>query len=74
MNPMIVATRMVAKDLTTDELVALYHAATAGFDARSVMGYEKAKSLFTEENGTKMHSATLEAFDSIVQERLEPGL
>ena len=73
MNPMIVATRMVAKDLTTDELVALYMAATAGFDVRNVMGYEKAKALFTEANGTKMHSAALEALDSIVKERLEPG-
>ena len=66
----LAATRMIAKNLTTDELSALYLTVTAGFDVRHVMGYEKAKALFSEANGTKMHSETLEAFDLIVNERM----
>ncbi len=67
----LVGTRAATDRLTTDELMALYVAATAGTNPKEVMGYEKAKGLFTEFHGTKMHPETLAALDIIVNERLE---
>jgi hypothetical protein len=74
-NPgVVVGVRMIAKNLSTDELVSLYMAATSGFDPRGVQGYEKGKALFAQEGGTKMHTDTLAVLDMIVQERLsEPA-
>lgn len=70
-NPsVIVAVRMVADKLTTDELLALYMAAMQGFNPVPVMGYEKAKGLFTEFGGARMHRDTLAVFGAIVDERL----
>lgn len=62
--------RMVTNQLTDEELVALYMVATASSDPTPVAGYEKAKSLFTEHDGTQVHSETLAALDVIVGERL----
>ena len=60
---------MTTDTLSNDELVALYIAVTAGFNPKPAMGYEKAESLFTEQDGTKMHSDTRAVFNMIVGER-----
>jgi hypothetical protein len=70
-NPgVIVGTKLILNTLTDQELAALYSVVTANSNPKPVMGYDKAKSLFTEQNGTKMHSDTLAAFESIVEQRL----
>lgn len=70
-NPgVVVGVRMMADRLTDDELSALYMVATFGNDPTPVMGYEKAKSLFTQHNGTRMHPDTLAVLGVIVDERL----
>jgi len=70
-NPgVVVATRLVTDKLTMDELVSIYMAAMQGFNPEPVMGYEKAKVLFTEFGGTRMHRDTLAAFGAIVDERM----
>jgi hypothetical protein len=66
--------RNATKELTTQEMASLYMAASLGNDPRRVTGYEKAKSLFTENDGTRMHRDTLAAFNSIVSERLDAEL
>ena len=72
MHPLIIASiRRTTDQLTNDELAAIYMAVTAGFDPRNVIGYEKAKSLFTEADGTKCHAETLKVLDSIVAERIK---
>lgn len=73
-NPFILKTvRATTNKMTLDELAAIFNAVTAGFDPHSVMGYEKAKPLFTEAGGTRMHRETLDALDIIVGERLDAG-
>jgi hypothetical protein len=70
-NPGVVAaTRLVTDKLAMDELIAIYMAAMQGFNPEPVMGYEKAKGLFTEFGGTRMHRDTLAAFGAIVDERM----
>ena len=64
------AVRMTTNQLTDEELAAIYNAATAGFNPVGVLGYEKAKPLFTEHDGTRMHSETLAALSLIIGERL----
>jgi hypothetical protein len=66
----VVATRLVTDKLTMDELVAIYMAAMQGFNPEPVEGYEKAKVLFTEFGGTRMHRDTLAVFGAIVDERM----
>lgn len=69
MNKLVfVGVKMTTDQLTNEELAAIYNVATAGFDPRPVLGYEKAKALFTD--GTKMHPDALAALDVIVNERL----
>lgn len=63
--------RMIAKNLATDELVALYMTASADFDPRLVQGYEKARDLFTIANGTRMHADTKHTLAIVVDERLK---
>jgi hypothetical protein len=73
-NPHVLAgTRLITDKLTMDELVATYMAAMQGFNPEPVMGYEKAKPLFTEVGGTRMHQTTLEALDIIIGERMNEG-
>lgn len=76
MNPeaaVYVGVKMICRHLADNELAALNLAVTAGWsNLAGVEGYEKAKSLFTEENETKMHSHTLAAFQAVVNERLTP--
>lgn len=67
----IVGVRMIAAQLTNDELVAIFMVATFGNNPKETMGYEKAKSLFTKFDGTKMHADTLAVLDAIVGERIK---
>ena len=69
-HAVIFGTKLITDTLTDQELTALYNAVSFGFDPKHVMGYDKAKGLFTEQDGTKMHSDILEAFESIVKQRL----
>lgn len=57
-------------DLTDLELAAINTAAQLGMDPRHVIGYEKAKSLFTERDGIQMHDATKDALARVVLQRL----
>jgi hypothetical protein len=66
----LITTKIVTDRLSDGELAALYLAASWGSDPRGVAGYDTARSLFTEEHGTRMHSATLLALASIVNDRL----
>jgi hypothetical protein len=70
-NPGVVAaTRLVTDTLTMNELIAIYMAAMQGFNPVPIMGYEKAKVLFTEFGGTRMHRDTLAVVGAIVDERM----
>ncbi|QBQ73167.1 hypothetical protein kac65v162_gp137 [Nodularia phage vB_NspS-kac65v162] len=58
-------------DLSDDELVALNLVIQLGNpDIKNVMGYEKVKTLFTENNGTRCHSLVEDAFSRAVLQRL----
>jgi len=70
----IAAVRLITDSLTSAELASMYNCVTAGFDPTQSAWYEKARALFTEDGGTKVHAATLEALDSIVWRRLEPEI
>lgn len=67
----LASVRMVARHLTTQEMAALFTAVSLGSDPRQVIGYEKAKSLFTEAYGTRMHRDTQLAFGEVVSDRLD---
>ena len=59
------------KNLTDDELIAINLAIKLNnLDIKNVIGYEKIKTLFTENNGTKVHSLVEEAIDREVIKRL----
>jgi len=62
--------KMTCNQLSDEELNAICMVAIMGSDPRHVIGYEKAKSLFTENGGTKMHSDTLRAVEQIRNERV----
>lgn len=53
----IVLATMTINELTDDELAALNLAVQLDADPRRVLGYEKAVSLFTEGNGTRIHDS-----------------
>jgi hypothetical protein len=57
--------------LTLDELVALYLAVNNPYGSpKETMGYQKVASLFTEQDGTKMHADAKAVFCALAQERL----
>ena len=59
------------KNLTYDELIAINLAIKLNnSDIKNVIGYEKIKTLFTENNGTKVNSLVEEAIDREVLKRL----
>jgi hypothetical protein len=64
-------TKMTTDDLTTDELAALNIHAQLGIDPRQREWYPKCANLFTEAQGSKMHSAIKDALAEIVLERLK---
>lgn len=69
-NPMLLIVGKVTSDLTDTEFAILYRAIMLKMSSiKRVMGYEKAASLFTEEDGTKMERATWEAFQALFHER-----
>src|SRR6516165_1053680 len=61
---------MAAKKLTDEELNALCMVVMSGTDPRHVIGYEKVKYLFTEQDGTKMHHDARISFESYAAVRL----
>lgn len=65
-----IATKMATDKLTELELAAVNNAAQLGTDPRGVLGYERVKHLFSEQNGTAMHSETKDALARIVLDRL----
>ena len=62
--------KLTTENLTDEELNALYLSSLLGTDPRHIMGYDKAKILFTEDNGVKMHATTLAMFAYIWEERI----
>lgn len=63
-------TQAITNGLSDEELAAVLLAAQSGTDPRGKLGYEKARALFTEENGTRMHHATQSVVEAIASERL----
>lgn len=66
----VAATHMVTNMLSDAELAAIGLATLTGIDPRPVLGYKKASSLFSENNGTRMHRDTLAVLEQIIDERL----
>lgn len=64
------AVRVATNQLTDEELNALTMVLLLDADPRPVSGYSKVQSLFTQENGAKMHELTRDAFMAIARERL----
>ena len=59
------------KNLNDDELVALNLAINLeNPNIKNVIGYDKVKALFTENDGTRCHSLVANAFAKAVMERL----
>lgn len=59
----VASVSIVCDDLTDVELSAMYMAMSWNTGSpKGVYGYEKMKSLFTENDGTKMHELTRNAF------------
>lgn len=72
MNPQIASVIALAtKDLSNIELAALNNVAQIGANPSGINCYEKVKHLFTEANGTKMHSEALDALAKIVNRRFQ---
>lgn len=65
-----VQVQIVVDQLTDEELVALNMAVLLDSNPVDVYGYDKAKSLFTEQNKTRMHSLTKSYFLGASQKRL----
>jgi hypothetical protein len=66
----LLGTKLALDALSEIELCALYNCVTAGWDVTKRPEYSKVETLFTEENGTKMHNMTRRAFELIVSTRL----
>lgn len=66
---MMLAVNVTVKQLTDEELSCVYLAAALKQDPRNVEGYEKARSLFTEENGTRMSDTVLSVLTALVSDR-----
>ena len=61
---------MVCDELTDAELAAMNLCAQLGMNPKGRNGYDKAHTLFTEQDGTKMHEETKRALAAVVLERL----
>jgi hypothetical protein len=55
--------------LTDIELNSIYMCALLGMNPDQVGGYDRIKSLFTEDNGTRMHQTTLDALGVVWESR-----
>ena len=65
---------MVCNELDDAELAGVGMVGILGTDPRTRRWYEKAKPLFTEQNGTRMHELTREAVNRIAEARLGGGV
>lgn len=65
-----VSTSIDAMGLTDDELAGLNLIAALDMDPRKHPVYEKAKGLFTEQGGTRMHQVAKDALHRIAEDRL----
>lgn len=62
---------VVCKDLSDIELAVLNNVAQCDFNPKGrLFDYDRVKHLFTEDNGTKMHSETKDALAAVVLRRL----
>ncbi len=64
------AVAVAVNDLSDAELVGLNLTVQLGGDPRSKPWYDKAKFLFDQEGGTKMHEETKAALAAVVLKRL----
>jgi hypothetical protein len=72
MNKVIyIGVKMFLDELTNVELARLNISLSLGDSPKKLPFYDKIAGLFTENDGTKMHSDTEQAFHAIVIERLE---
>lgn len=69
-NMLVAVISFACERLEDYELAALNLVVHSGFDPRPVMGYEKVKHLFSENDRTKMHEETKQAFIRVVNIRL----
>lgn len=63
---LIAVIQMIVDDMTLIEANTMNLCLMLDMNPVDRMGYDKAKSLFTEGNGTKMHSDTQRVFQAIV--------
>lgn len=71
MNANVLAgVKMTTDCLTTQELVQLFNVVAIGWDPRDCTGYEKAKALFVQPEGTRMHQSIQDALETLVHERI----
>lgn len=61
---------LVLENITDDELAGLNLTVALGSDPRKLECWPKVAPLFTQNNGTEMHSETLKAFHRVVRRRL----
>lgn len=66
---MVKAVSKACEQLTDAELNSIYMVALLGSNPKHVRGYDKVESLFTEDDGTRMHPTTREALAAVWQER-----
>jgi hypothetical protein len=65
-----IGVKMFADRLTDEELAAIGMAALLKMPPQEVSGYEKMKSLFTQNGGIEMHDESIAALGVIIQKRL----
>ena len=61
---------MAMERMSDEEVTAQLLALQLGMNPKSRYGYEKISFLFTENDGTKMHSETVDAFTALARRRL----
>lgn len=67
--------KMAVADMSNQDLVVLNICAQTDQDPKNrTFDYDKVSFLFTENNGTKMHSMTKSALAIVVNERLAPKI
>ena|SRR5260221_8480666 len=71
MQIMVTTVGKTCEALTDVELNAIYMVALLGSNPTHVGGYEKVKSLFTEQNETRMHPTTVDALEIVWRNRIQ---
>ena len=64
---------IVTNDLSDADLAALNIAAQLDYEPRNRPWYAQVKSLFTEQDGTRMHAETKRALAAVVLRRIGKG-